>query len=181
MKVIDAVRAQGGTIKSFSSVCGGLASPDALEADNPLQYKFSWSPRGVISAAQNASRFLENGEEVSIPGSGLLGAARPFLGWPTLNLEVLPNRDSLIYKDLYGIQQAEVIVNPKSRSERKRVLGVGRADCAGGGAGWCAVGCSACAHCYPCRRPVSDLGLKRLANCILSLRSPITHSITPVF
>jgi alpha-aminoadipic semialdehyde synthase len=55
MKIIDDVRERGGSISSFVSVCGGLPSPEA--ADNPLKYKFSWSPRGVISASQNAAKY----------------------------------------------------------------------------------------------------------------------------
>ena len=30
----------------FKSYCGGLPSPEA--SDNPLGYKFSWSPRGAL-------------------------------------------------------------------------------------------------------------------------------------
>jgi len=41
-KVIDEVHAEGGVVESFSSICGGLPAPEA--ADNPLAYKFSWSP-----------------------------------------------------------------------------------------------------------------------------------------
>ena len=55
VKVIDHVKALGGTVISFSSVCGGLPSPEA--ADNPIGYKFSWSPRGVLTAALNTARY----------------------------------------------------------------------------------------------------------------------------
>jgi saccharopine dehydrogenase-like NADP-dependent oxidoreductase len=55
MRIIDDARDRGGTITKFISVCGGLPAPEA--AENPLQYKFSWSPRGVITASQNAAKF----------------------------------------------------------------------------------------------------------------------------
>ena len=60
MKIIDEVKHEGGKILSFSSVCGGLPAPEA--SDNPLGYKFSWSPRGVLSAGLNPSKFLNNGK-----------------------------------------------------------------------------------------------------------------------
>ena len=37
-----------------------VLAPEA--ADNALQYKFSWSPRGVLAAGMNASRFLRDGK-----------------------------------------------------------------------------------------------------------------------
>ncbi len=92
----------GGQIKSFSSLCGGLPAPEA--ANNPLMYKFSWSPLGVLRAAQNSSRYLENGSVVDVDGNDLLVSARPLeSAFPTLSLEHLPNRDSLPYGDVYGI------------------------------------------------------------------------------
>ena len=66
MKIIDEVHEDGGFIESFSSLCGGLPAPEA--ANNPLRYKFSWSPRGVITAAQNNARYLEKGKVVEVDG-----------------------------------------------------------------------------------------------------------------
>src|SRR5690606_19819687 len=66
MRVIHAAQNQGGHVYSFESVCGGLPAPEA--ADNPLGYKFSWSPRGVLMAARNAAKYLRDGK-VSDPSS----------------------------------------------------------------------------------------------------------------
>ena len=60
MQLIHDAHRRGGKVVSFRSLCGGLPAPEA--ADNPLQYKFSWSPRGVLSAGLNSSRYLENGK-----------------------------------------------------------------------------------------------------------------------
>ena len=54
------LRKKGKVIESFASFCGGLPAPDC--ADVPLKYKFSWSPRGVLSAALNGAQFLVNGK-----------------------------------------------------------------------------------------------------------------------
>ncbi len=51
MRVIEAVRKDGGEIVSFQSYCGGLPAPE--DDDNPLGYKFSWSPKGVVLAGKN--------------------------------------------------------------------------------------------------------------------------------
>jgi len=77
MKIIDDVKARGGTIRSFKSVCGGLPAPEA--ADNPLKYKFSWSPKGVITASQNAARFRWNGEIVEVSTLGFFCFCRYFV------------------------------------------------------------------------------------------------------
>ena len=46
MECFDEVHTGGGKVESFISYCGGLPAPE--HSDNPLGYKFSWSPRGVL-------------------------------------------------------------------------------------------------------------------------------------
>ena len=95
MRVIHEVQDAGGKITSFSSVCGGLPAPEA--ANNPLAYKFSWSPRGVLTAAGNSARYLKDGEVIEVKGEDLLSTATPINAIPSLALEQLPNRDSVPY------------------------------------------------------------------------------------
>jgi alpha-aminoadipic semialdehyde synthase len=104
MKLMDDIRARGGRVTKFRSVCGGLPSPQAAST-NDLQYKFSWSPMGVLTASSNPATFLRDGHVVHVPGDQLLASAEPMLYnlWPDLALECLPNRNSLSYGDLYGI------------------------------------------------------------------------------
>ena len=47
-------------IISFTSYCGGLPAPE--DSNNPLGYKFSWSARGVLLAATNSAKFIEDGK-----------------------------------------------------------------------------------------------------------------------
>lgn len=108
MAVIDAVKDEGGRIVEFTSLCGGLPAPE-VAAMNPLRYKFSWSPAGVMSASQNSAKYRRNGSEVTVPGTELLASARPANVFETLQLEQLPNRDSIPYADVYGITDAETI------------------------------------------------------------------------
>ncbi|VAI61790.1 unnamed protein product [Triticum turgidum subsp. durum] len=105
MKMIDEAHARDGKIKAFTSFCGGLPSPAA--ANNPLAYKFSWSPAGAIRAGRNPAVYKFLGEIINVDGSKLYESAKrlrlPEL--PAFALEHLPNRNSLMYGDLYGISK----------------------------------------------------------------------------
>ncbi len=104
MQVIDAVRRQGGRIDSFFSYCGGLPSRDSN--NNPLGYKFSWSPEGAMLAATNDGRYKEHGRIVEVPGEALFRhywlKSVPGAGV----FEAYVNRDALPYLEIYGIQNA---------------------------------------------------------------------------
>ncbi|RCK79286.1 MAG: Saccharopine dehydrogenase [NADP, L-glutamate-forming] [Candidatus Ozemobacter sibiricus] len=107
MRVIDRVTRQGGQVVSFRSYCGGLPAPDAN--DNCMGYKFSWSPRGVLLAGRNHARYLEDGQVVEIPGPELF-KHHWYVNIPGYwTFEAYPNRDSLPYRDLYGLQQARTM------------------------------------------------------------------------
>jgi len=103
MRIINRVHDNGGDVKSFRSYCGGLPAPDAN--DNPLGYKFSWSPRGVVLAGRNSARYMENGHIVDIPNERLF--ATHYVMWVEGlgDLEAYPNRDSLPYVEIYGIPE----------------------------------------------------------------------------
>lgn len=102
MRVIDGVRARGGLVTGFRSYCGGLPAPEAN--DNPLGYKFSWSPRGVLMAGRNQARYLEDGREVVVPGPELFTHCWPLSVPGAGEFEAYPNRNSLPYIELYGLK-----------------------------------------------------------------------------
>ncbi|OVA02128.1 Saccharopine dehydrogenase / Homospermidine synthase [Macleaya cordata] len=103
MKMINQAHARRGRIKSFTSYCGGLPSPAA--ANNPLGYKFSWNPAGAIRAGRNPATYKCLGETLHVDGDKLYDSATRFRipDLPAFALECLPNRNSLVYGDLYGI------------------------------------------------------------------------------
>mmetsp|Transcript_26945 Transcript_26945/g.86625 ORF Transcript_26945/g.86625 Transcript_26945/m.86625 type:complete len:1038 (-) Transcript_26945:1363-4476(-) len=107
MKMIEEARADGGAVESFESLCGGLPAPEA--ADNPLGYKFSWSPRGVLLAGRNPARYRALGAELRVAGEELFRSARPITILPSLSLEHLPNRDSVPYGAAYDIAEAHTV------------------------------------------------------------------------
>ncbi|KAJ2784663.1 hypothetical protein H4R18_000954 [Coemansia javaensis] len=107
MKIIDEAKQRGGKIRSFISWCGGLAAPEC--SANQLGYKFSWSPRGVMTAGLNPARFKINKELRDIPSGALFRnrfAQVPL--FPGFAFEGLANRDSLQYADIYGLQLDEM-------------------------------------------------------------------------
>ena len=42
------LRREGGRVRRFSSLCGGLPAPECAFSANPFGYKFSWSPAGEL-------------------------------------------------------------------------------------------------------------------------------------
>jgi saccharopine dehydrogenase (NADP+, L-glutamate forming) len=107
MRVIHEVHDGGGQIVAFTSWCGGLPAPEANT--NPFGYKFSWSPRGVLLASKNSAKFLRDGRVVTIPAAELF--ARPeTIAIPGLaEFEGSPNRDSVAYREVYGIPEAQTV------------------------------------------------------------------------
>jgi saccharopine dehydrogenase-like NADP-dependent oxidoreductase len=101
MKIIDAIKENGGEVVSFRSYCGGLVAPESN--DNPWGYKFTWNPRNVILAGQGTAQYIELGEYKYIPYNRL------FTQIETINVEGhgsfdgYANRDSLSYRKPYGL------------------------------------------------------------------------------
>ena len=107
MKVIHKVEEKGGIVKSFRSTTGALPSHEANT--NPFGYKFSWAPRGVLLASRNPSKWLEDGEIKSFPGEKLFENYSiedvPDIG----TFENYPNRNSVPYKEIYNLKDAETV------------------------------------------------------------------------
>ncbi len=113
MRIIHKVQREGGSIVHFHSYCGGLPAPEANT--NPLGYKFSWSPRGVLMAGRNTARYRRDGQTVEIPGPRLFENY-----WEVkvddFSFEAYPNRDSLGYLSVYGIESAKTILRGTFRN-----------------------------------------------------------------
>lgn len=131
MRIIHEVENKGGEISSFTSYCGGLPAPEANS--NPFGYKFSWSPIGVLLAGKNSAQFLKEGQQVFIPPEDL------FENYSIIPIEGLgefegyPNRNSLPYIELYGIESTETMLRGTLRnkgwcSTMKKMVEVGLLD-----------------------------------------------------
>ena len=107
MQRIHQIQAKGGKITAFYSYTGGLVAPES--DDNPWHYKFSWNPRNVVLAGQGTAQFLEDGKLKYIPYRRLFRQYRlitiPNMG----DWEVYANRDSLLYREAYGLQDIKTL------------------------------------------------------------------------
>ncbi len=102
MQIIHRLQAENSELLSFESYCGGLVAPES--DDNPWGYKFSWNPRNVVLAGQGpAARYMEYGELKYIPYHKLFSRTTAVEIAGTGAYEGYANRDSLKYREIYGI------------------------------------------------------------------------------
>jgi len=102
MQIIDRIKENGGKIINFESSTGGLVAPEY--DNNPWNYKFTWNPRNVILAGQGVSQFLHNGKFKYIPYRKLFSRTEDVEILDLGAFEIYPNRDSLKYREVYGLE-----------------------------------------------------------------------------
>jgi saccharopine dehydrogenase (NADP+, L-glutamate forming) len=113
IKKIDEVHAKGGKVLEFYSYCGGLPAPDC--ADNPLGFKFSWSPRGALLSQRNSARYLKDGHIVHISSEDLMATAVPYYVMDGYDFVAYANRDSVPFRDFYNIPEAQTVIRGSLR------------------------------------------------------------------
>ncbi len=108
MQVIDEAHEKGEKVEALVSWCGGIPAPEA--SDNPLGYKFSWSPMAVLSAVSNDAVYLSRGEACEIAGDDLLASMREVTLTKDMELRGYANRNSLGYKEEYRIPEVKTLL-----------------------------------------------------------------------
>ncbi|MDC6364201.1 MULTISPECIES: saccharopine dehydrogenase family protein [Flavobacteriaceae] len=105
MEVIDRIRSKGGKMLLFESFTGGLVAP---ESDSNLwNYKFTWNPRNVVLAGQGGTaKFIQEGTYKYIPYQKLFRRTEFLDVEGHGKFEAYANRDSLKYREAYGLQDA---------------------------------------------------------------------------
>ncbi|WP_224484973.1 saccharopine dehydrogenase family protein [Robertkochia aurantiaca] len=105
MRVIDQVREKGGKMLLFESFTGGLVAPES--DDNLWNYKFTWNPRNVVVAGQGGTaKFIQEGKYKYIPYHKLFRRTEFLEIEGYGRFEGYANRDSLKYREAYGLQDA---------------------------------------------------------------------------
>ena len=107
MQVINRIKEQGGKVIDFESNTGGLVAPKY--DNNPWNYKFTWNPRNVVLAGQGNSQFLHNGRYKYIPYNKLFERYERIDILDLGEFEAYPNRDSLSYRELYGLEDVKTM------------------------------------------------------------------------
>lgn len=102
MKTIDRIRGHGYKLTQFETFAGGLLAPES--DNNPWHYKFTWNPRNVVLAGNSSVKFIQEGRYKYIPYHQLFRRTELIDIEGYGSFEGYPNRDSLKYIDLYGLQ-----------------------------------------------------------------------------
>lgn len=102
MNVIHHIKESGGKLTSFYSFTGGLVAPEY--DNNPWNYKFTWNPRNVVLAGSGVSTFIHNGQYKYIPYHRLFDRVLSRKILQLGDFEVYANRDSLKYREIYGLK-----------------------------------------------------------------------------
>ncbi len=105
MQVIDRIKGSGARMLLFESFTGGLIAPES--DDNLWNYKFTWNPRNVVVAGQGGiAKFIQEGKYKYIPYHKLFRRTE-FLSIEGYGkFEAYANRDSLNYREVYGLEDA---------------------------------------------------------------------------
>ena len=115
MKVIHKLQNEGAELLGFYSSTGGLVAPES--DNNPWNYKFTWNPRNVVLAGQGVSMFIRNGLLKFIPYHKLYERATKLEIEGYGKFEMYPNRDSLSYRQTYGLEKIQTILRGTIRRD----------------------------------------------------------------
>jgi len=113
MHLINKIKEDEDIIHSFKSHCGGLV---ALESDNnPWHYKISWNPTNVVYAGKSGAEYKSNHEHIHIDYTEIFKDC-PTVEVPGIGrLSCYPNRDSLSYMPLYGLEDTSNFIRTTLR------------------------------------------------------------------
>jgi len=131
MQLINHIREQGGRITSFISHCGGLVAPES--DNNPWHYKISWNPRNVVLAGKAGAVYREASEVRSQKYEELFADCKEVFVEGIGQLAYYPNRDSLSYIPVYGLEEADTFIRTTLRHPDycrgwKRIIELGLTD-----------------------------------------------------
>jgi saccharopine dehydrogenase (NADP+, L-glutamate forming) len=115
MEKINEIKVKGGKLTAFRSFTGGLIAPECN--DNPWNYKFTWNPRNVVLAGQGTAQYLENSKLKYIPYNRLFKDIQPVeIDGVEGEYEGYANRDSLLYREVYGLKDIPTILRGTIRN-----------------------------------------------------------------
>ena len=113
MKMINQVTKEGGKITSFKSHCGGLVSPES--DNNPWHYKITWNPANIVMAGSSGAIYRSKGQTVDIPYKNIFSDCTVIDIPGLFPLACYPNRDSLTYTNIYGLNNIDTFIRTTLR------------------------------------------------------------------
>ncbi|MCW3118571.1 MAG: saccharopine dehydrogenase [Chitinophagaceae bacterium] len=113
MKIIDEIHERAGFVTSFKSHCGGLVAPES--DNNPWHYKISWNPKNIVLAGKSGAIFKLAGKKNVIPYDKVFENCTEVLVKDLPVLACYPNRDSIGYASLYGLENSSTFIRTTLR------------------------------------------------------------------
>ncbi|MCK4776207.1 MAG: saccharopine dehydrogenase, partial [Candidatus Krumholzibacteria bacterium] len=113
MEAIEKIRSRGGTVESFKLYGCGLPAPDADV--NPLRYAITWNPRNIVMAGEWGATYLVDGKIKMLPYHEVFQRTWAVEVDGIGPMEAYPNRDSLYYRQLFGLDDAHTMIRGTMR------------------------------------------------------------------
>ncbi len=109
MSIIKQVRAAGGVVEGFRSYGSGVPAPETASS-NPLGYVITWNPRNVAIAGAYGAQYMEDGQFKVIPYHEIFHHTWDAHVEGIGRFEAYPNRDSLSYKKIFGLEDVKTMI-----------------------------------------------------------------------
>jgi len=108
MSLIQKIRDNGGYVTSFVSYGSGVPAPDVKS--NPLDYCITWNARNVVMAGESGAIYMEEGKIKMLPYNQLFQRTWPVEVDGVGTFEAYPNRDSMVYQELFKLSKVNTMV-----------------------------------------------------------------------
>ncbi len=106
--LIERIHKDGGIIRSFRSYGSGLPAPEVNS--NPLRYCITWNPRNIVRAGEVGAQYMEEGRIKVLSHHHVFGRTWMVDVEGVGTLEAYPNRDSLVYRSIFGLEQVHTMI-----------------------------------------------------------------------
>ncbi len=108
MAIIDNVKQKGGVINSFIAYGSGIPAPEVKS--NPLNYCITWNARNVVMSGESGAQYMENNKVKILSHNQVFRRTWTVDVEGVGELEAYPNRDSLVYQDLFKIHKVKTMI-----------------------------------------------------------------------
>jgi saccharopine dehydrogenase-like NADP-dependent oxidoreductase len=107
-EIIRRIRNNGGYVEEFISYGSGVPAPEV--ETNPLRYCITWNPRNVVMSADHGAQYLVNNQIKIVPWHNVFNHSWPVEVDGVGPMEAYPNRDSLSYVTVFGLQRCATMI-----------------------------------------------------------------------
>ena len=113
MSLIQKIRDNNGYVTSFVSYGSAVPAPDVQS--NPLNYCVTWNPRNIVMAGESGAIYMEEGKMKMLPYNQVFSRTWEVEVDGVGAMEGYPNRDSMVYQDLFKLEKVNTMVRATLR------------------------------------------------------------------